>query len=364
MGVAIGIAVALARSAPPIPDKPLGDISPAQTLTGYPMPPPLSFGHWFTVWRIDPLWLSLAALGVGWYLFAVRRLARRGDRWPVLRAVSWVAGAVVLVFATSGGPGVYGRVLFSAHMLEHMTVSMVVPPLLVLGAPVTLALRTSTARRDGTRGWREWLLVIVHSRALKVLGHPLVAAAIFMSSLVVFYFSPLLVLAMKTHTGHVLMNLHFLLAGYLFASVLIGVDPGARRPAYPFRLLLLFATLSFHAFFGLALMSSTELLAIDHDGGTGGPAQSFFQEVGRPWGASPVADQQTGGAIAWGVGDVPSLLLALGIAVAWSRSDDREARRKDRAADRDGDAELTAYNAELAARAARSSGDRDGDPRG
>ncbi len=364
MGIAIGIAVALARSAPPIPDKPLGDISQAQAFTGYPLPPPLSFAHWFTVWRIDPLWLSLAALGVGWYLFAVRRLARRGDRWPVLRAVSWVAGAVVLVFATSGGPGVYGRVLFSAHMLEHMTVSMVVPPLLVLGAPVTLALRTSTARRDGTRGWREWLLVIVHSRALKVFGHPLVAAAIFMSSLVVFYFSPLLVLAMKTHTGHVLMNLHFLLAGYLFASVLIGVDPGPRRPPYPFRLLLLFATLSFHAFFGLALMSSTDLLAVDHNGDTGGPAQSFFQEVGRTWGASPIADQQTGGAIAWGVGDVPSLLLALGIAVAWSRSDDREARRKDRAADRDGDAELTAYNAELAARAARSSSERDGDPRG
>jgi cytochrome c oxidase assembly factor CtaG len=159
---------------------------------------------------------------------------------------------------------------------------------------------------------------------------------------------------MRTHTGHVLMNLHFLLAGYLFASVLIGVDPGPRRPPYPFRLVLLLVTLSFHAFFGLALMSSTSLLAVDHHQEQSGPAQSFFQEVGRTWGASPLADQQTGGAIAWGVGDVPSLLLALGIAMAWSKSDDREARRRDRTADRDGDAELVAYNAELAARAARS----------
>jgi putative copper resistance protein D len=245
-------------------------------------------------------------------------------------------------------------VLFSAHMLEHMTVSMVVPPLLVLGAPITLALRTSAGRRDGTRGWREWLLVVVHSRALRVLGHPIVAAGIFMTSLVAFYYSPLLLLAMKTHTGHVLMNLHFLLAGYLFASVLIGVDPGVRRPAYPLRLVLLLVTLSFHAFFGLAQMSSTSLLAIDHHPGATGPDQSFFQEVERPWGASPLSDQQTGGAIAWGVGDVPSLLLALGIAAAWARSDDREAKRKDRAADRDGDAELTAYNESLAARAARS----------
>jgi cytochrome c oxidase assembly factor CtaG/putative copper export protein len=354
MGFAIGIAVALSRSAPPVPDKPLGLITPAQTLSGYPLPPALDFARWFSVWRIDPLWLSLAVLGVGWYLVAVRRMVRRGDSWPVLRVVSWVAGGAILVYATSGGPGVYGRVMFSAHMLEHMTISMVVPPLLVLGAPITLALRTTTARSDGTRGWREWLLAIVHSRALKVFGNPLVAAGLFMVSLFVFYYSPLLRLAMTTHTGHVLMNLHFLLVGYLFASVLIGVDPGIQHPAYPFRLVLLLVTLSFHAFFGLAIMSSTSLLAIDKDGSTPGHPVSYFQEVERTWGASPLDDQQTGGAIAWGLGDVPSLLIALGIAIAWSKSDDREARRGDRAADRDGDAELTAYNAGLAARAARS----------
>jgi cytochrome c oxidase assembly factor CtaG len=353
MGVAIGIAVALAHSAPPVPDKPLGAITPAQTLTGYPLPPALDAARWFTTWRTDPLWLALAGLGVGWYLLAVRRMHRRGDAWPVLRAVSWVAGAVVMVFATSGGPGVYGRVLFSAHMLQHMTVSMVVPPLLVLGAPVTLALRTTAARRDGTRGWREWLLVVVHSRVMRVLGHPIVAAVLFMTSLVVFYYSPLFGHALTTHTGHVLMNVHFLLAGYLFASVLIGVDPGIQHPPYPLRLVLLLVTLSFHAFFGLALMSSTQLLAPE-----------FYSALGRTWGASAIADQQTGGAIAWGVGDIPSLLLALGIVAAWSRSDDREARRRDRAADRDGDAELAAYNADLAARAARSAVTDDREGRG
>jgi cytochrome c oxidase assembly factor CtaG/putative copper export protein len=352
MSVAIGIAVALSRSAPPVPDVPEGLISPAQTLTGYPMPPALTAVRWVSQWRIDPLWLSLAVLGAAWYLFAVRRLTARGDRWPVMRVVSWLAGCLVLAYATSGGPGVYGRVLFSAHMLEHMTVSMLVPPLLVLGAPVTLALRTATARRDGTRGWREWLLVVVHSRALRVLGNPIVAAVLFMVSLFVFYYSPLLGEALRTHTGHVLMNLHFLLVGYLFWSVLIGVDPGIQHPPYPFRLILLLVTLSFHAFFGLAIMTSTSLLA-----------GSFYSEIGRTWGASALSDQQTGGAIAWGLGDLPTAVIAIGIAVAWSRSDDREARRRDRAADRDGDAELVAYNAALAARAARTDSD-DRDVRG
>ena len=353
MGLAIGIAVALARSAPPVPNAPAGLVTPAQTLTGYPLPPPLEAVRWLTVWRVDPLWLSLAVLGVAWYVLAVRRLVRRGDRWPVLRTVSWCAGALVLVYTTSGAPGVYGRVLFSTHMLEHMTMSMVVPPLLVLGAPVTLALRTTTARRDGTRGWREWLLAVVHSRFVRLVGHPLVAAGLFMASLIAFYYSPLFGEALRTHTGHVLMNVHFLLVGYLFASVLIGVDPGPQRPPYPFRLVLLLATLSFHAFFGVALMSSTALLQ-----------GSFFQELQRHWGASLLSDQQTAGGIAWGVGDIPSLALALGIAVAWARSDDREARRRDRAADRDGGAELAAYNAELAARAARSAHVGEGDGRG
>ncbi len=147
--------------------------------------------------------------------------------------------------------------LFSAHMLSHMTMSMIVPALLVLGAPVTLALRTLHRRTDGSRGGREWLLEVVHSRLLRVLGSPLVAAGLFAVSLVAFYYSPLFELSLRTHTGHVLMNLHFLLTGYLFASVLIGVDPGPARPPYPLRLVLLFGTMAFHAFFGVALVSGS-----------------------------------------------------------------------------------------------------------
>jgi putative copper resistance protein D len=248
----------------------------------------------------------------------------------------------VLIYASSGAPGIYGRVLFSAHMLGHMTMSMVVPPLLVLGAPVTLALRALRRRTDGSRGAREWLLEVVHSRLLSVLGHPLVASGLFAGSLIAFYYSPLFELSLRTHTGHVLMHLHFLLTGYLFASVLIGVDPGPRRPAYPLRLVLLLATMTFHAFFGVALVGGSALLAPD-----------VLTALGRTWGRSPLADQQFGGAVAWGLGELPTVLLGLGVALAWARSDDRETRRRDRQADRDGDAELAAYNAHLARLAER-----------
>jgi cytochrome c oxidase assembly factor CtaG/putative copper export protein len=335
MAVAIGVAVALAGSEPPVSTETVG--SSVLALTGYPMPTAPTATTFLTAWRVDLLWVSVAGVLLGLYLAGAVRLRRRGDRWPVLRTVSWTLGCLAMVYTTSGQPGIYGRVLFSQHMLGHMIMSMVVPSLLVLGAPVTLAVRTLPRRRDGSRGPREWLLEIVHSRLLGLLGRPVVAAVLFTGSLVVFYYSGLFELSLTTHTGHVLMNLHFLLVGYLFASALIGVDPGPTRPAYPMRLVVLFATMAFHAFFSVSLQSASSVLA-----------PTVLTALGRTWGRSPIADQQLGGAVAWAVGEIPTLLLGVGIAVAWVRSDDRESRRGDRQADRDGDAELTAYNTQLA----------------
>ena len=141
----------------------------------------------------------------------------------------WVLGWAVLVYAVCGAPGVYGRVLFSMHMVMHMAVAMLVPLLLVPAAPVLLALRALPARPDKTWGPREVVLQVVHSRALRVLANPVVAAALFFFSLAVFYYSPLFELALRTHTGHVLMMAHFLLTGYLFVWALVGIDPGPRQ---------------------------------------------------------------------------------------------------------------------------------------
>jgi putative copper resistance protein D len=274
-------------------------------------------------------------------------LRKRGDKWPIHRTVFWVAGIVLLFYITSGGINVYEKYLFSQHMLAHMVLTMMVPLLLVPGAPVTLALRAIRKRTDGSRGGREWILLAVHSRFADVISNPIVAAVLFAGSLWLFYYTPLFRWATTDHVGHEWMITHFLITGYLFVQSLIGVDPVKYRLAYPFRLLLLLGTMAFHAFFGLSIMTNQGLLLAD-----------WFGAMGRTWGATPLVDQQTGGGIAWSVGEIPTVILAIVVAIQWSRTDDRETKRRDRNADRTGEAELNAYNERLARLAQRDGASR------
>lgn len=336
MGATLGLAVALSRSAPPVPAVDTSD--PVGALLGYPVPAPFTVARYFGAFYPNVGWLFIALALLSLYVAGVVRLVRRGDHWPVQRLILWILGCALLVFVTSGGPALYGRLSFSLHMVQHMALMMAVPFPLVFGAPVTLAMRALRARRDGSFGPRETLLALVHSRVLRVLGHPVVAALLLTGSLTVFYYTPLFGLSMFTHTGHVLMTAHFLLSGYLFIWALVGIDPGPDRPSWPFRFVLLLITLGFHAFFGIALMSSEQLLAPDWWGALG------QHDVG-----ALLADQQRGGGIAWGAGDIPSLLLGVALLLGWVRSDQAERKRLDRKADRDGDADLRAYNARLAA---------------
>jgi putative copper resistance protein D len=242
---------------------------------------------------------------------------------------------VTLFYITNGGVNVYQKYLFSTHMLMHMVLTMMVPVLLVPGAPVTLAARAIRKRKDGSRGPREWILLAVHSKPAGILANPFVAAGLFAGSLWLFYYSPIFSWATTDHIGHEWMVVHFLITGYLFVQSLIGIDPVPWRLPYPFRLVLLLGTMAFHAFFGVAIMTGTGLFLADWYGAMG-------------WGTSALADQQAGGGIAWSIGELPTIALAIAVAIQWSRSDEKETRRRDRNADRTGEAELIEYNARLA----------------
>ncbi|GFM19712.1 MULTISPECIES: cytochrome c oxidase assembly protein [Mycobacteriaceae] len=340
-GLTFGVAVALGRTPPP-PPRDL-DLSVPAVEIGYDLAGPPTLGRVLFDWRFDLMFGTAAlVLAVG-YLIGVRRLRGRGDAWPTGRLVSWLLGCLVLLLATSSGIGRYMPAMFSMHMVGHMLLSMLAPILLVLGAPVTLALRAlPAAGRDEPLGPREWLLAALHSRVSRVLTNPFVATALFVVGFYGLYFSGLFDSVVDSHGAHLAMNLHFLLSGYLFYWVVIGVDP-TPRPIPPLaKLGVVFASLPLHAFFGVVLMGMSTVLGAD-----------FYRSLKLDWHTDLLGDQKLGGGIAWAAGEVPLVIVLIALFVQWRRSDQRTATRLDRAAERDDDADLAAYNAMLAEMARR-----------
>jgi len=331
----VGLAVALGRSAPPV--QPGGLPSRNEVVLGYDLDGPPTLWRVLFDWRFDLILGSAAIVAAVLYVIGVRKLARRGDGWARGRTAAWLAGCAVVLFATSSGIGRYAPAMFSVHMGQHMMLTMLAPILLVLGAPITLALRAlPSAGRDGPPGPREWLLRAVHSAPARWLTHPLVVVPLFVGSYYALYFSGLFEWALPTHAAHLGMKIHFLVTGLLFFWPLIGVDPSPRAMSPVLRLGVLFASVPFHAFFGVALMSSHEVIG-----------RYFYSGLRLPWVPDLLADQRLGGGLAWATGEIPMLIVVVAMVAQWSRVDERAARRGDRKADRDGDADLVAYNAML-----------------
>jgi putative copper resistance protein D len=340
MSSAIAIGVALAGSPPPRVETRLPTLG--ETLLGFPYPPPPDAAGVLFGFRLEPLFLVGALAAAALYVIGVVRLSRRGDRWSWTRTASWLGGIALVIWTTNAGIAAYAQVSIGMHMLQHMTMTMMAPILLVLGAPATLALRALPASKGPDRGPREWLLWLLHSPLTLVLTNPIYVFFVYVIGLYGLYMTPLFGFLMGSHVGHILMQVHFLASGYLFYWVVIGIDPRPRPLPYWGRFLLLLLALAVHGFFAVILMMGDTPLGVE-----------WYSVVRPPWVTDLQADSGFGGQIAWGISEVPTLIVMVVLAFQWASSDDREARRRDRQADRDGDAELTAYNAQLAALADR-----------
>jgi len=335
LGIALGLAVVLARA--PFPRQPVQLPSYGEDLIGYPYPPPPTFSRVALGWHPDWVWLTAALLAIALYWTGYWILRTRGDTWPVGRLVSWTLGWLVVIWATCAGVGWYAPASFALHMISHMALAMMAPVLLVMGGPITLALRVIPAARGGARGPREWITWALHTPVTRFVTHPAYVLFIFTIGLYGLYYTSLYETLMASHLGHFAMQVHFLAAGYLFYWVVIGVDQGPRRLGYPARLILLMASLVIHSLFAVPMMMTETPMV-----------QGWYELVRPPWLTDPLQDTRIAGAIAWGFGELPTLVVAIALSVQWARSDEREARRGDRRAELDGDAELRAYNERLA----------------
>ena len=330
-------------------------LDPGLAVAGIATPPPPNLWRLISLYDPDALMIGVLVTAVALYIRGVIILTRRGDKWPVGRTVAFALGISAIDYATSGGLGVYAKFSFEYHMIAHMLLGMVAPIGIVLGAPITLALRTlPQGRTSEERGVRGTLIAFLHSKPAAIFTNPVSALALFDGSLFVLYMTPLFGNLMQSHLGHLVMNVHFLLAGILFFHVIIGIDPNPRKVPHIVRIVILFAAMSIHAFFAIALLSTTTLLD-----------QGYFTSLQTPWNLDLLADQRAGGSVAWAMGEIPILLALVATFIQWMRDDSRETKRIDRnearlAAMGEPD-ELAQYNAYLSTLAEQ---DRDRKDRG
>jgi putative copper resistance protein D len=308
----------LSQIQPPIGDT--TNLTAAQILVGQETPPAPSLMNLLKLYNPDALMIALLVTAVALYIKGVAVLKSRGDSWPVGRTIAFASAIALIDFATSGGLGVYAVFSFEYHMIAHMILGMIAPIGFVLSAPITLALRTLPQGRTSTeRGVRALALKVLHSRYSIILTNPITALALFDGSLFVLYFTDLFGFLMQNHAGHILMNIHFILVGFVFFNVIIGVDPSPRKYPHILRIVILFGAMSLHAFFSVALMSETTLI----DGG-------YYGSLQTSWLPDLLADQRAGGTIGWAMGEIPILLALVATFILWMREDKRETVRIDR----------------------------------
>jgi cytochrome c oxidase assembly factor CtaG len=265
--------------------------------------PPIGPGELFTNWQFAPIVTAFAVVASGLYLWGVYRVWRRHPArpWPMWRTAVFLGGILVVVFATEGGIGAYDDVLFWDHMVQHLMLLMIAPPMLVVGQPGTLLMHAS---RNPLHTWTKKTL---RSRVVTALTFPPFGVALYAGTIVATHLTGFMNLVLTNDTAHEAEHVLFLVVGYLYFLPLIGREPIRWRISYPSRIFLLFIAMPVDAFTGLILGSENTL-----------PFPAMADN--RPsWAPNALADVHMGGAVMWVGGAGIMFVLLMTVFFAWSR---------------------------------------------
>lgn len=291
----------------------VGLAAPGSTLAHGADAPAPKFPGALLSWSLDPFAVLGIALAAAVYAWAVRRVnaAHPANRQPAYRSWLFGAGLGAIGFALLSPIEAYEGSLLSVHMVQHMLLELVAAPLLLAGAPITLALR---AARPSVR---KALLAVLRSRVVHVISFPVVAWMLFAAVNWGWHFSVLYDDALENQALHYLQHATFLGAALLFWWPVIGADPSPWRLPHPVRLLYLFLALPQNSFLGVAIMSAPTVL------------YPHYVTNARDWGLAPLDDQALAGVIMWVVGDVAFLTGMMIVVLLWMRHEDRRTERLD-----------------------------------
>jgi putative copper resistance protein D len=291
-----------------------GELSaPVVVLVGV-LSPPISVRTLLTGWQWGTgtvVALAGEVAVAGWYLVAVRRLAARGRSWSGWRTASFLAGDVLVVVAVQSGLAAYDDQVFAAHVVQHLLLMNLAAICYVLGAPVTLALQSSSRRTQ------TGLLKVLHHPVVGAVTNPVAVATLTYATMVGYFLTPLYRLSLQHPWFHELTHLHFLVSGTLFWWLVVGLDPSRWRLSHPAKLGVLAVGIPVTAVLGIVLTGAHASIAAQFH---------------------TVADTHRGGAILWVAGELTTV-AAMGITVfQWMRFEEREAVRADRRLDAGDDA--------------------------
>jgi putative membrane protein len=272
-----------------------------------------SFPSVLLEWRFDPTAVVPLLVVAAVYVWAVRRVdaTHPRNRHPRHRTWLFMGGLVAIGVALVSPVEAYEGLLFSVHMVQHMLLELVAAPLLLAGAPVTLALRVSSP------AVRRRLLAVLQSRVVHVISFPVIAWVLFAAVNWGWHFSTLYDQALENDLLHYLQHATFLGAALLFWWPAIGADPSPWRLPHPMRLFYLFLAMPQNSFLGVALLQTSSVL------------YPHYVTNGRGWGPSPLEDQHLGGVLMWVMGDM-AFLAGMAVVVAlWVRHEERRTSRLD-----------------------------------
>jgi putative copper resistance protein D len=292
---------------------------PAVAAAHGPIPDePPTFAGLALAWHLEPaVALPLLVAAVAW-LALVRRVNRLHPETPValVRSAAFLGGLAAIAVALMSGIERYDTTLFSVHMVQHLLLLLVAPPLIALAAPITQLLRAASPRVRN-----RVLLPILHSTAVAVLANPVVTWLAFGLVLWASHFSPLFNIALEDPGAHELEHGVYLGAALLFWWPVVGLDPAPRRLGYAARVLYLLLQLPINSFLGMAILFADD------------PLYPHYATLGSPYGITAIADQQLAGGLMWLAGDIVFIGAILGVVAAWMRHEQREAPAAERRAD-------------------------------
>lgn len=287
----------------------------------------------FLSWNVQPIPVlpTIAALLALIYLGGAVRLWSQSRRWSIVRTLCFLAGCGLLFMLTALGVEGYGLRMFSVFVFQQLTLTMVIPPLLVLGSPGTLLLRATPHHGPG-RLVVKAALGALRSRVARGVLHPALITPFVVLTLFGLYFTGAANIILRSWPGHVLLELAFLTIGIVLATPLISADPLPRRTSFVARIFDAIIEMQLHAAFGLIVMFSTT------------PLVPFFAALPKQWGIDPLKDQGLAGALVWTYGELPVVILLIVTLIRWQGQEGRKATKASKEADATGDPDLEEYN--------------------